>query len=258
MNKVLHYIDRYKFGIVAAFATYIAIFVYLQMETYEQYFPIPPIFEASTEIIPEEQLELTPEQLEIQSSQSSGEVKNMSRDQNDSRQRSDENYYENKSASQVEQSVRDFEKSLFEATGGEGQRQSIRKEMEERKNQKTNQTSTSKTKENSSNTSGGNTAYSGNVMVDWSLSGRNPHQNNNWYVRNPGYTCGHGSSGRVAVTITVNQNGDVVSAVPASTSGANGCMIEQALKYAKLSRFNYSGSSPKSQQGTITYTFVSQ
>jgi len=95
-------------------------------------------------------------------------------------------------------------------------------------------------------------------MVDWSLSGRTAHQNNNWYVRNPGYTCGYGSSGKVSVQIIVNQNGDVVSATASGSASANDCMIQQALKYAKLSRFNYSGSAPKTQTGTIIYTFVGQ
>jgi hypothetical protein len=35
-------------------------------------------------------------------------------------------------------------------------------------------------------------------------------------------------------------------------------MIEQAVKYAKMSRFNYSGTAPKMQDGTITYTFIAQ
>ena len=105
---------------------------------------------------------------------------------------------------------------------------------------------------------GGNTAYSGNVMVDWLLKGRTPHQNDNWWIRNPGYTCGYGSSGRVTVHIKVNQNGDVVSVVPVATAGSNKCMIEQALSYARKSRFNYSSSATSQQEGTITYTFISQ
>jgi len=97
-------------------------------------------------------------------------------------------------------------------------------------------------------------------MVDWELSSRNPHQNNNWYVRNPGYTCGYGSVGRVTILIKVNQGGSVTLATydASQSNGANSCMIEQALKYAKLSRFDYSGGAPSMQQGRITYTFISQ
>jgi hypothetical protein len=35
-------------------------------------------------------------------------------------------------------------------------------------------------------------------------------------------------------------------------------MIEQAVKYAKKSRFSYSASADKIQTGRISYTFISQ
>ena len=106
--------------------------------------------------------------------------------------------------------------------------------------------------------SGAKTVYAGNVMVEWSLAQRTAYQNNNWHVRNPGYTCGYGSSGKVTVQIKVNQNGNVIQAAVLSSSSANECMTQQALKYAKLSRFNYSNSASTGQVGTITYTFLSQ
>lgn len=258
MNKFFYYIDKYKYAIVSVFALYTGIFVYLQLVTYSQYFPIEPFFEKSEVDIIEDELELTPENLEIAQSQTGGEVKNTSRDMNDTRQRSEENWYTNKSTGDVEKSVKDYEKSLYSETGGEAKRAAIQKEMDARKTQNSNKSSTNSNSKSSTTTQGGNTAAAGSVMVDWSLSGRNAHQNNNWYVRNPGYTCGYGSSGKVSVQIVVNQNGDVVSATATGSASANDCMVQQALKYAKLSRFNYSGSAPKTQTGTIVYTFVGQ
>lgn len=257
MNNFSNFIDRYKFGIIGAFSICIAIFMYLQMQTYSSYFAVTPFFDEAPVVLPEEELLITPEDVQIQQG-FKGEVKNASRDMNDSRKRSDDNWHQNKSASEVEQSVKDYEKSLFNETGGEAKRKALAEEMAKRKQERAN--STSKQKESNNTQPGGENAPAGNVMVDWSLSGRSPHQNNNWYVRNPGYTCGYGSSGRVTVAIKVDQNGDVFSAlyVPAKSSGANSCMIEQAVKYAKLSRFNYSGSAAKAQEGTIVYTFVSQ
>ena len=254
MNRFFNIVDRYKYGIIAAFASYIAIFMYLQMVTYTQYYPIEPFFEEPRLIIPDE-IQLKTDNIQA-TPMESGEVKNIARDRNDTRKRSMENWSQNKASSRdVEQDVRNYEKQLFESSGGAKERERIKQEMENRKsNQKPSSTSP---KENTS-TAGGNTAYAGSVMVDWSLNGRTPHQNNNWYVRNPGYTCGHGSSGRITVRITVNQNGDVINAVPSSTGSANGCMIEQALKYAKMSRFNFSGTAPKTQEGTIVYSFISQ
>lgn len=255
MSKFLDILDRFKFGIIAVFVAYIGLFMYLQMESYTQYFPIQPFHDGAYIEIPEDEVKLKPENIQVPQDFKATDVKNISRDRNDPRERSDDKWFQNKSASEVEQSVKDYEKKLFEESGGEANRKKIQQEMDERNKQKT--TSTSKPKETSSQT-GGNTAFAGSVMVDWSLSNRNPHQNNNWYVRNPGYTCGHGSAGKVSVIIKVNQNGDVISAVPSSTSGANACMIEQAVKYAKLSRFNFASSAPKMQEGTIVYTFLSQ
>jgi TonB family protein len=259
VNKFLHILERYQYGIIAAIAIYIGCFIYLEMETYTRYFDVKPFFEENQVEIESEFIEIPPESIVIDMKTSQGEVKNMSRSMQDTRERSLENWTQNQasgSSKSAEQKVRDYEKSLFEQAGGASERQRIQKEMDLRKNQQNNAVNT--TKVTATTTNGGKTAYAGNVMVDWSLPNRMPHQNNNWFVRNPGYTCGYGASGKVTVKIVVNQNGDVTNAVPIEKSTASECMIEQAVKYAKLSRFNYAGNDSKSQNGTITYTFVSQ
>lgn len=258
MNKISAFIDRYIYGIAVAIAFFVFVFVYLNLQTYTSYFPVGSFFAnrnvAAVEI-PEE-LELTPENLEITGNPA--DVKSIGRNSNDQRQSSQQNWSENKmSASQIEQSVKDYEKQLFKDAGGEGERAKIKSEMDAR-HQKQNEAkqNANTPKTNTSNVSGGNKSYSGNVMVEWNL--RDAFQNNNWYVRNPGYTCGYGSSGKVTIRIKANQNGNVISAVydPSLSRGANSCMIEQAVKYAKMSRFVYS--SNEGQEGTITYTFISQ
>lgn len=264
MNKLFYILDRYKYGFVAAFAVYIGVFIYLELETVERAFPIQPFFDQSSVEIVKDELELTPENIEIQSIQQAGSVKNMARDVHDTRQRSMDDYNENKAmtsstAQSVEQSVKDYERQLFAEAGGAEKRKAIQQEMDNRKNLAI-KASSSASKQSPTNQKGGNSAFAGNVMVDWSLTDRSPHQNNNWYVRNPGYTCGHGSAGRVYVQIAVNANGSVTNAIyiPTKSSNANGCMIEQAVKYAKLSRFSYSANAPKTQEGSILYTFVAQ
>lgn len=250
---MLNFIDKYKFGIIATLAAYMIIFVFLQMESYTQYFPITPFHEGPQ--LDQEEFQLEPEQIEV-SPDFAGDIKNMSRDVNDAREKSYEDYYQNKSVKDVEQMVKDYEKSLFEEAGGDKDRERIQAEREEQR-----KIDAQKPKEKPTNQpakTGGDKAFAGNVMVDWELANRNPHQDNNWYVRNPGYTCGYGSNGRVSVTIRVNKNGDVTSALIKSSSGANQCMLDQAVKYAKMSRFKYSASAPSIQEGTIIYTFVSQ
>ncbi len=249
------FIDRYKLGILTAFAVYIGIFIYLEMQTYTRYFPIIPFNDEPLLELQKEELLLTPEQIQIQEDLNSGDLKNISRDQNDSRERSSENWQENKSAKEIEQSIKDYEKSLYQDNGGELERAKILKESEQRKNDLKKQ---APLKPDNKESSGAKTVYAGNVMVSWSLSQRTAHLNNNWYVRNPGYTCGQGSSGKITVQIKVNQNGSVIDAIVLSSGGASDCMTQQAIKYAKLSRFNYSSTASTSQVGTITYTFVSQ
>lgn len=249
---MLNFIDKYKFGIIATVAAYMLLFMYLQMESYTQYFPITPFHEGPQ--LDQEEFVLEPENIEVNPEEFVGDVTNVSRDVNDDRERSYENFSSNKSAKSVEESVKDYEKRLFEEAGGAQERKRIQEEMEE---QRKTESKPSKSDNKKIAKQGGDKAADGDVMVEWELAGRSPHQDDNYYVRNPGYTCGRGS-GVVAVTIRVNQNGDVTSAVVKSTSGANQCMIEQSLKYAKISRFKYSGSAPSSQEGLIIYRFVSQ
>lgn len=241
---------------LATLGVYMAIFIYLQMDSYTQYFPIEPFHEGSHVEVPENDIKLRPENIQVPSD-FNGDVKNMSRDVNDDRERSSENYSQNKSLADVEAEYKALEEQMYKEAGGDKTREEIRKEMEARKEAAANAATNNNPKPAQE---GGDVAYSGNVMVDWSLAKRSPHQNNNWYVRNPGYTCGHGSAGTVTVMIKVNQNGDVTNATydPAQSSGGNDCMIEQAVKYAKKSRFNYSGGASKIQTGRITYTFISQ
>lgn len=261
MNNFFDLIDKFKFGIIGAFTAAIAIFMYLQLTSVPEYKELKPYFE-SIEIEPDiQKIELTPENIEIVPQFEAGKVTNTARDANDTRERSDENWSSSKSFSDVEQSIKDEEKKMFEETGGEAKRKAIKEQDEERKKNQSQSKNdkSSAPKSNNGATSGTNNAVKGNVMVEWSLSGRSPHQNNEWNVRNPGYTCGHGSTGRVVVSIKVGQDGKVVSAIPdaAGSSSVNPCMIEQAVKYAKLSRFDYSASEV-SQTGKIYYTFISQ
>ena len=73
------------------------------------------------------------------------------------------------------------------------------------------------------------------------------------YLPNPIYTCS--KRGKIVVTINVNENGHVTEATfnEASSSSRNGCLVDNALAYAKRAQFSTSGK--VSQIGTITYLF---
>lgn len=253
MNNIFDWIDKYKFGLIAMVAGYIFIFSYLQVTSYTAYYPISPFQEGPQIVADEEEIELEQENIQVPPD-FSGEVKNISRDRNDSREKSMDNWSESQPSS-GEQYAKDMEKKFFEETGGEAKREAIRRQAEaQKKEQEKNKKNASKDPQKTS-TSGSDKAYAGNVMVDWELSGRTSSR-----LPIPGYMCGVGAAGLIVVDISVNQSGNVVSAKynASASSSSNPCMVEQARNYALKSRFNYSGSASNAQSGKIFYTFVSQ
>ena len=265
MNNFLNLIDRYKFGILAVFMLYIGIFMYLQISSFEKYYFIERWFSEDMKKKNEVMLEIQPEDIELMDKFSSS-VKNVVRDQQDTRQKSKDDWTEAKpskmitqevvrSSKEIERSVKELEKQFFSETGGEEKRKKILEEKNNKLAQKNESKSNSKT---TTTKSGGEKVFGGNVMVDWNLTSRDPHQNDPYFVRNPGYTCGDKTSGIVTIKIKVDQSGRVVDAKYVAGSSASTCMIEQARKYALMSRFNYSNTAPAQQDGTIRYTFVSQ
>ena len=233
-------IDRHKLGILAAFSVYILVFIFLEIITYQTYFPIQPFNDQPTISITTDELLITKENLQVEQ-----DSKNISKDQNDLRKQSINDWQENKS-DEINQSIKDYEKSLHQDNVSKND--NIVKENEDDNNDLNPQVL--------NNNNNVKTAYGGNVMVSWSLTERTAYLNNNWYVRNPGYTCDQDSYGKITIQIKVDQNGSVIYASVLEKGDASQCMINQAIKYAKLSRFNYSPT--PNQIGTITYTFISQ
>ena len=87
------------------------------------------------------------------------------------------------------------------------------------------------------------------TLISYYLSGREAVAE----LPNPVYTCEE--SGKVVVNITVDDQGRVIetSYNKASSSTANGCLIDNAIYYARKARFNKD--SKNKQLGTITYLF---
>jgi len=236
-------IDRHKLGILVAFSVYILVFIFLEIITYQTYFPIQPFNDQPTISITTDELLITKENLQVEQ-----DSKNISKDQNDLRKQSINDWQENKT-DDINQSIINYEKSLHQDNVGKND--NIVKENEDGNN--------NDLKPQVLNTNNNvKTAYGGNVMVSWSLTERTAYLNNNWYVRNPGYTCDQDSYGKITIQIKVDQNGSVIYASVLEKGDASQCMINQAIKYAKLSRFNYSINATSNQIGTITYTFITQ
>ncbi len=272
MDSFLDFIEKRRWGILATFMLHMGLLLYLQIDTYSYTLP-ERRFEVMSEVIEEEFIELNPEQIipeDFNAQQTaSGDVKNLAQNVADKREKSMENFSRSSTDQKVEQSVKDLERQFFEefASG----RPNAETATGEGNNKASGGTSTpSKTNEatkpnkeitsNGSTASGSDKQYGGNTMVRFELTDRFPHNKNDWYIRNPGYTCGSNANGVVVVAIRVNQNGDVISArhVPERSSTTNSCMIEQAEIYAKKSRFAYKADAAKTQDGFIYYTFVSK
>ena len=86
------------------------------------------------------------------------------------------------------------------------------------------------------------------TSVSYSLVDRN-----NYKLPPPIYTCIEG--GKVVINIEVNTLGYVTEADfnEHSSDTSNGCLVENAIAYALMARFN--SSEKESQKGTITYLF---
>lgn len=250
--------DRIVISFLLSLAAFVFLFMALQMSFYERYIPIESFFKPEVKVDPN--LLVTPDELAFSDASNANEIKSIARDQNDTRLRSDENWTQNTSTGDPYQNAKQFEQQLFSEAGGQVERDKIQKEMYDRKqtNAKTNPATTQNSKGNKGN--GNNIQYSGDVMVEFRLDNRTAFENNMWYVRNPGYTCGYGAAGKVVVKISVDKTGRVMRADydPSKSNGANPCMIEQSVKYANKSKFNFKDNAPEIQNGYIVYKFISQ
>jgi len=105
--------------------------------------------------------------------------------------------------------------------------------------------------------SGSSASNKGQASVVWKFSdNRDAFEGRRERVPVPAYTCGNKSDAVVKVRVKVDAAGKVISATIISTSLENGCIKNNALEYARKSRFE--SSSMPEQEGTITYTYKAQ
>jgi hypothetical protein len=254
MKGNLNRSDHAILAVVAAFGVYVFLFVYFQLTEYKQYIEIE-VAENLSRIEDNKQIEIPIKNIEIPNV-SSKEIKNIARNNEDKRIKSNKDWSQNTPSGSPEKTIKDFEKKIFEEAKLVRESKTIKKTGDKVKPEKTVVNSNSK----DNNQDGKTNQYSGNVMVDFYLPGRTAYDNNNWNIRNPGYTCGFGSSGTVVINVKVNLNGKVLKITydASQSSNATACMIEQAKKYAQISRFNFSGEASNEQSGYIRYQFISQ
>lgn len=261
MYRLIDFIERHKYGIIITLMVHVVVFLYFQIGTYEE----KVIYEAwdfrGRNIEAPDDIQITPDQIETPQEQElfqpQEKVTSFVKNENDNRKKSFNREIQYTSSEGDASSIEDeYNESIRQEVFGN-------KKQEQNESSATDDIETEKDKEeqneqNNQNQSGGSEeAVSGQTMVSYRLENRHPLNHNDWYVRNPGYTCGN-VNGVVKVLIEVAQSGDVVDAkvLDAQSQNATSCMLERAREYALKSRFNYDGSAAKKQQGIITYRFV--
>lgn len=250
--------EHYLKALIVVLSLYVGSFVYLELTTVkkEELLSNEGLYEVALEEVSEEEKEQLRQEMEVQ--QQSGALRSVARDANDTRPSSYENWSAQTGAASQgspEQTAHDYEAEVFAQTGGAAARERIVQESNRRIQQLKQQGQTPQT--TNTNGSAQPNQYAGAVMVRFSVNKRTAFEGNTWYVRNPGYTCGFDASGLVYLQIEVNAAGRVgeVNYVAAKSKNASACMIEQALKYAKLSRFS---PGEGTATGWISYTFEAQ
>jgi hypothetical protein len=95
--------------------------------------------------------------------------------------------------------------------------------------------------------------FKGPTRIYYDLPGRT-----HTYLPIPIYLCQ--GSGNVALSIEVNQKGEVVKAqiISRESTTSDPCLIETAIETALISRFNSDVNSAKIQTGKLSYLFVAQ
>ncbi|MCR9172595.1 MAG: hypothetical protein NXI10_08895 [bacterium] len=253
---MLDALDKYKFGLLAAVMTYMIIFMYSNAVTFDYIIERDPILAETTIEDKDEALEITPDEIDVpEDFDYNAEVKNLAQSKNDDREASYDDYGPPKSSNQIAQDIKALEAQMQQEAGGSAERAKLQRLIDQRKEEQKQ----AKESENNTtpSTSGSDKKYAGYTMVEWDLDDRKAHNNNREAIRNPGYTCGDRANGVVVVDVKTNYNGNVISAKynAARSTGATSCMIERAIQYAKMSRFEYSNKANE-QTGYIKYTFV--
>jgi len=252
---MLEVIDKYKFGIIAAFICYLSIFTYTNLTTYDHYTLIEPFTDTANieKESKDEILEIIPEDIEIPKDFDM-DVKNISQNARDDREASKTNYSQNMSPAQMQQQIKALEQQMKDEAGGSKERARLAGLIADRKKEQEN--ASKNTDPAPTNGSGTAKKYKGSTMVSWDLNGRKAFNNTDSYVSNPGYTC-DAANGVVVVNVKTNLNGDVIKAEynAGASKNATSCMIRQAVEYAETSRFEYSTDTGR-QSGYIKYTFI--
>lgn len=240
--------SKHKIGILATVIFHVAIILYfntskLELPKREVRNKVLLELDYTEEEIPEDE-ELTEEETTETPTEESIEekIQNMMRDAQDRRKMSSQNFSEKEIEQQLEEKYKQLEQDIIKQRQEEGKGFDASK-YEIKKNTEPTQNSNTQPAENK---------VAGRVTTECSIKGRN------CYAKTPSYRCPSG--GKIHIDIKVNQKGRVTHAEynASKSTSSNECLVNEAIKYAKLSKANQDFNAPNTQSGYIIYNFISQ
>ncbi len=246
IDRFFYFVDKHKYGILAVFITYNFLFIYLKVKSYDLIIPFETFVNESRIEVPEDEIELLPENITVNPKYDYNKIVNTVSDLNDKRKRSDKKWTEYESIDKASNKS-DIEKELSDS---KKHLEDLKKQIEERNKKDNKEIDKTQNKNNNNNSNTAN-AVKGTVLVSYDINGRKHLK-----LDAPGYTCR--GAGKIGIKVKVDQYGDVISAKfdPSKSTASATCMIEVAIKYAqRKSRFN---STNTSNEGWIYYIFVAQ
>ena len=247
MDKIASFFEKNKYGLLASFSTYMFLFIFLNLLSYKENSIEDYQLENLKKEKEEEELVINAEDILIKPSLKGERSKNTTKDLNDKREESKENWSEN---TPIKLESENYSVETDDELNQSKQHlKDLQKNIEERNREK--EKIENKKKELVKNNS--ETSFKGSVLVSYDIPNRKSLR-----LSIPGYSCEN--AGKIALRVEVDKYGDVISAKFESNRSTSNdpCMIKLAIDFAKnKSRFKAIYSTKKSI-GWIYYTFESQ
>ncbi|MDG1842358.1 MAG: hypothetical protein P8I93_08430 [Crocinitomicaceae bacterium] len=251
MDKIASFFEKNKYGLLASFSTYMFLFIFLNLLSYKENsseeYSLENLKKEKEKEKEEDELVIQAENFLITPTKKGDRSKNTTKDLNDKREESKENWSEN---IPIKLDRENYSVETDDELNQSKQHlKDLQKNIEERNKQK--EKTENKKKEGIKNNS--EKSFKGSVLVSYDIPNRKSLR-----LSIPGYSCEN--AGKIALRVEVDKYGDVTSAKFESNRSTTNdpCMIKLAIDFAKnKSRFKTINSTKKSI-GWIYYTFEAQ
>lgn len=241
------YIIKYKWALIGTFFLHIGVMAYMTKVKLERhYVPLGKVEQIA--LVLEDENDKPIEINDPNQALQNGKISNLDINEKDKVGESDKKYdarnFKNLD-SDVEKDLKDFEKNAFNDLSAKHKNTvEVNSNEKDKKVDKTDENNNSETNKVRSG---------GRVASSYDFNGR-VHET----IAKPAYVCK--GTGTIVLKVKLNRSGKVVSAeIDNSQSNfTEECMGENAVKYARKCKFEAGTQWPEPQEGTVTYTYISQ